>query len=226
ALTMNTMLEIVALVLREQRDRVRLGRKANLLGRRLIHVEQVRRLAHDARIVHRAALLACRVTRGQQHHRRTRARDTPEKLPARGHTTPASSALFSAGFITAAYPVCTGRRCACGHITIRPPIAITNPPIHTQTTSGLNETRNSAISSPFTLRIPASTRYVSRRAVLWIPASVDGLNNGWRLASRYERFSLDRMPRRFPSRNISTPTAITLRSIRFEVDAPWLTKRH
>ena len=59
-----------------------------------------------------------------------------------------------------------------------------------------------------------------------MPTSVIGWKSGLPCASRYVRFSLEMMPTRFPSRNVSRPTATHVASARFDVDTPWLTNRH
>ena len=87
---------------------------------------------------------------------RTEKRGTAQRERAGDEVSPlhqfvAASSRF--GSSVATYPLGARRRSACGHITIRPPIAMIIPPIQTHTTSGLKLMRSSAVSS----RTPAST---------------------------------------------------------------------
>ena len=173
------MLELVALR-RSSTPAVAPASAARCTGRAAIWsiANRLRRVAaDDARVVHRVRAAARpRVPR----HAAPRA-DAPAMrarksrrvvLPSFVILRPESRPPAAEGGITAAYPACTRRRSACGHMTTSPPIIMSKPPIHTHTTSGLNVTRSSAVSAP---RTPASTTYVSSFAVVWMPTSVDRL---------------------------------------------------
>src|SRR5690606_4839961 len=127
-----------------------------------------------------------------------------------GHTPSRALASASAtrGDSDAMYPLCALRRSACGHITIRPPIAMSAPPSHTHITSGLNVRRTSAVSVPVT---PTNTRYTSWRQVLRIPTSVLGSKVGFPKVSTYWRFSLTRSPCGSPLRCMSSADAVVKR---------------
>src|SRR5258708_4366323 len=96
-----------------------------------------------------------------------------------------------------------------GHITSKPPNATTMPPYHTHHTSGLIVKRNTPCSVPFPM--PAGTPYRASRRPLMIPTAVDGWNVGRPNASTCWRFSVRRMPMRFPSRRTSIVAAVTWR---------------
>src|SRR5204863_1107193 len=150
ALASDLVLDRVALVVGQRSPCSSLGRTNDALRRTLVHVEQVGRPARLLGTGRWSALLRRQRSRAEQQRAASRDRAN-EKLPSAHHGVAASSRF--AGSSVATYPLGARRRSACGHITIRPPMAMMIPPIHTQITRGLKLMRSSAVSP----RTPAST---------------------------------------------------------------------
>src|SRR5258708_30161365 len=167
ALTPQLVLELIAMRVRHRGMGTGLGRAPNRLRRVLIHCAQIGRVSNLR--LSGGALPVQSLSGDARRDHPSRAR---EERPAFHTPASAGSSLSTApGASTDTYPLWGRRRSACGHMTIRPPIIITNPPIQTQSTSGLNEIRISAASP---IETPASTMYVSSRGFVMYATSVEG----------------------------------------------------
>src|SRR5258708_37868963 len=160
------VLELITIRDRPRRMGTGLRRAPNRLRRVLIHCAQIGRVSNLR--LSGGALPVQSLSGDARRDHPSRAR---EERPAFHTPASAGSSLSTApGASTETYPLCGRRRSACGHMTIRPPIIITNPPIHTQSTSGLNEIRISAASPGET---PASTMQESSFDVVMYATSAD-----------------------------------------------------